>query len=262
MALSGLCALDIDVPELGRLVPIKALPRRFFTPVSHREAVLRFLQEFLDLLGADHAQMRDAARDQLGSDLSPLLYRQLFIHINTVLYHFFVGDGGPPSFQDHSTSFVEQAVSVLSLIFDRLNDSIIDVTDRSSDDVTSIVDNLLLSCVRYVHRLSGSRQSLRLKIKLAQLLEIILLKSDVIAIGRSAQFRNRLLEFLVHWTSDSQGVRSLLISWRSAGLRLPKRAFFFHAVFNVSSSLQAILITLVATAVKWTWLALRPWSLF
>jgi hypothetical protein len=164
--------------------------------------VIRFVHQMVDMLVADHVQVRDAVRDQLGSDLSPVLFPRLFRQIQNILANF-IQDGAAPTTQDVFTNFVDQAVSVLCLVLDRLHGPL---PAAAADGPEFDLEGLVTSCFRYAHALGTAPLAVRIRTRICQLCEILLTRSDATGFGQGVLFRNRLLDFLVNWSSTSKPV--------------------------------------------------------
>lgn len=147
---------------------------------------------------SDSIKVRDAVKDVLGSDLSHLQYPIFFKHLYSIVGHFLDNERATAT-EDGFTVFIEQTISVLRLMFDRLVDPLPKLA-------TTTLDGLLLSFTIYVQRLGTSLHANRLKIRLCQLCEVVLVIRGPATLERDSAFRNELVEHLVSWSSDSQSV--------------------------------------------------------
>ncbi|CAG8775164.1 5773_t:CDS:1, partial [Acaulospora colombiana] len=82
----------------------------------------RYINEMVDLLVCESTYVRESVRETLGSELSPRLYIILFRHLESIVNRFFDTDG-EVIFNDRYTTFVDQAITVLKLILERIQDS-------------------------------------------------------------------------------------------------------------------------------------------
>jgi neurofibromin 1 len=151
---------------------------------------------------SDSIKVRDGVKDVLGSDLSHLQYPIFFKHLYSIVGHFLDNERATVT-EDGFTVFIEQTISVLRLMFDRL-------VEPLSKLATTTLDGLLLSFTIYVQRLGTSLHANRLKIRLCQLCEVVLVKRGPATLERDSAFRNELVEHLVSWSSDSQPVSTCL----------------------------------------------------
>ncbi|KAI9227506.1 MAG: hypothetical protein DHS80DRAFT_17060, partial [Piptocephalis tieghemiana] len=161
---------------------------------SNRYLLERFIGEMVELLVCENVVVREVVQQTLGSDLSPLLYVVLFKQLE-----------GSSSSQSPSSStripvraerwtlFVEQAISVLRLLLERLQTEALVAID---------LGNLILAFARYIDRLGSGASALRIRIKMCQLCEVLMSKRELILIQQEIRFRNRLLRILTQWISD------------------------------------------------------------
>ncbi|ORY04201.1 hypothetical protein K493DRAFT_311429 [Basidiobolus meristosporus CBS 931.73] len=154
----------------------------------------RFIQEMVEWLVCDNVIVREGIKEILGAELSPALHAILFKQLESIVVVFFDAEGEAIC-KDTYTLFVEQAISVVRLILDRLQEP--------SEQFYSIdIGNLILSFARYLNRLGFGHVALRIKIKMCQMCEILMSKKDYISLRQEIKFRNRMLETVVEWTSD------------------------------------------------------------
>jgi neurofibromin 1 len=158
--------------------------------------VNRFISEMVELLLCDNALARETVKELLGSELSPILYGALFRHLEEIISKFF-GSEGEVICNNNYTMFVEQAISVLKLILDRLQDNAEYLFTVDLD-----MGNLLLSFARYLHNLGTGSTALRVKVKMCQLTEVLMQKREIVSLRQEFQFRNKMLRILSEWTSD------------------------------------------------------------
>jgi len=107
----------------------------------------------------------------------------------------FFDQDGEANPTDRYTLFVEQAISVLKLILERIQDA-------SENLYTVDLGGLVLSFARYLNRLGSGQVTLRIKKRMCQLAEILMLKKDYVTLRQEIKLRNRLLEIFIEWTSD------------------------------------------------------------
>lgn len=81
-AASGVCFQeDYDPQALHKLIPIQILPDEMRTMKNPKMLVERFIKELTDFLISDSTNIRETAREALGTELSPSLYGVLFKHL-------------------------------------------------------------------------------------------------------------------------------------------------------------------------------------
>lgn len=173
--------------------------RRVSAPSESSAMVNRFVVDMVDLLLCDNIMIREWVKEILGTDLSPALYSVLFRYMETVLSKYF-GPDGDPICSASNTLFVEQAISVLKLILDRMEGS---YENLLTVDFSGLIDQY----AKYLNKLGNSQSALKIKIKFCQLVEVLMMKKDKITLRQEFRLRNKLLEIIVEWTSDFSLVR-------------------------------------------------------
>lgn len=82
-AFGGACVQDFHDPAaLLTIIPAQYLPDEMRVLQNPMNMVSTFITDLTDLLIAESAQVREVARDALGSELSPRLYAKLFRHLD------------------------------------------------------------------------------------------------------------------------------------------------------------------------------------
>ncbi|KAG1177602.1 hypothetical protein G6F70_005649 [Rhizopus microsporus] len=156
----------------------------------------KFLVEMVDLLACDNLLVREWVREILGNDLSPALYHTMFRCLeDTLTQCFSQANKNEPICEPRYTLFVEQAISVLKLVLDRL-------TDKSESLFMVDFSTLISLCTFYVNKLTADAGSIKMKIKLCHLIEVLMLKKDRVTIRQEFRLRNKLLEIIAEWISD------------------------------------------------------------
>nr|CAG8557750.1 86_t:CDS:10 [Entrophospora candida] len=158
---------------------------------DYHHMVEKFVQDMVDLLVYDVPSIREAVKDTLGNELSPRLYIILFRNFESIVSRF-LEDEGP---KDRYTLFVEQGINVMILILDRVHDA--------SDNLYACdIGWLVLSFAKYLNKLGANQSSLKIKKRLCQLAESLMLKKEYINLRQEIKLRNKLLEIIIEWTSD------------------------------------------------------------
>ena len=98
------------------------------------------------------------------------------------------------------TTFVDQVLSILRLITDRMSPA--ERAGAMQVDFGEIVSLML----RYVNRLHRDETTSRLKIKFSQLCEAVLAKGECIMLSNEGSLRNTILECLMEWSIEAQRV--------------------------------------------------------
>ncbi|KAI9475616.1 MAG: hypothetical protein EXX96DRAFT_506141 [Benjaminiella poitrasii] len=204
-ALGGICLMADTVPTTAPTSPTlfrnatscfgdQAALRRISAPNESSAMVNKFVIEMIDLLLCDNIIIREWIKEILGTDLSPALYPMLFRYMETVLTKYF-GTEGDPVCNVRNTLFVEQAINVLKLVLDRMEDS---PENLLTVDLGSLIDQY----AKYLNKLGSGQSALKIKIKFCQLTEVLMTKKDKVTLRQEFRLRNKLLEIIVEWTSD------------------------------------------------------------
>ncbi|KAI8975358.1 hypothetical protein BDF20DRAFT_914298 [Mycotypha africana] len=162
--------------------------------VDKSTMVDRFVLEMVELLACDNLIVREWVREILGNDLSPALYHIMFRHLEGTLSKCF-GNDNNPSCGPRYTLFVEQAISVLKQVLDRLS-------DKTENLFTVDFSTLISQYAFYLNKLGTNQASIKIKIKMCQLVEVLMLKRESVTLRQEFKLRNKLLEIIVEWTSD------------------------------------------------------------
>ncbi|KAI9026450.1 hypothetical protein CLU79DRAFT_741805 [Phycomyces nitens] len=170
------------------------MSQRFSAATESSLMVDQYLLDMVELLISDNVLVREWAREILGNDLSPALYPTMFRHLENTLQTCF-GANNDPICEPQYTLFVEQAISVLKLVLNRLEDNV-------NNMFTVDFSNLIHQYAQYLNRLGCTEMSTKIKIKMCQLCEVLMDRKDRITLRQEFKLRNKLLEIIVEWTSD------------------------------------------------------------
>ncbi|KAG1224074.1 hypothetical protein G6F35_004251 [Rhizopus arrhizus] len=153
-----------------------------------------FIAKMTKMLVSDNVYVREGIKDILGNDLSPALLAILFRHLEHQMNKCFDFNGKAIR-NPQNKLFVEQSILVLRLILDRLG--------NPSDCLLNIdFSTLMRQFINYLDGVPNTVITLRIKIKMCMLVEVLMQKKERIIIQDGIALRNRILEILVEWTSD------------------------------------------------------------
>jgi hypothetical protein len=170
--------------------------RRISVPIAEPTSMVdKFIMDMVDLLACDNLIVREWVREILGNDISPALYHIMFRHLETVLSKCFGPDNTDPICSPKYTLVVEQVISVLKQVLDRL-------VDQTGSLVTVDFCTLIKQSALYLNKLGPDQLSITIKIRMCQLVEVLMSKKDMVTIRQEFKLRNKLLEIIVEWTSD------------------------------------------------------------
>jgi hypothetical protein len=197
-ALGGLClmteASDSSITGRSRLNESSS-NRHISAPIESAAMVDKFVMDMVDLLACDNLIVREWVREILGNDLSPALYHIMFRHLENTLSKCFGPDNTDPICGPRYTLFVEQAISVLKQVLDRL-------VNETENLFTIDFSTLINQYAVYLNKLGTNAVSMKVKIKMCQLVEVLMTKKESITLRQEFKLRNKLLEIFVEWTSD------------------------------------------------------------
>ncbi|KAI8647143.1 hypothetical protein BD408DRAFT_358792 [Parasitella parasitica] len=197
-ALGGVCLMtESSVSPSTRLRPndSPSYSKHILAPVESVTMVDKFVMDMVDLLACDNLIVREWVREILGNDLSPALYHIMFRHLENTLTKCFGPDNSDPICNPRYTLFVEQAISVLKQVLDRLSEK----TDNLfTVDFSTLINQYAL----YLNKLGTNQLSIKIKIKMCQLVEVLMSKKDSVTLRQEFKLKNKLLEIIVEWTSD------------------------------------------------------------
>ncbi|KAI8079304.1 hypothetical protein BDF21DRAFT_493917 [Thamnidium elegans] len=194
-ALGGVCLMTDSLSVNKNRLSESSSNKYISAPVESAAMVDKYVMDMVDLLACDNMIVRELAREILGSDLSPALYHILFRHLENILSKCFGPDNTDPICGPRYTLFVEQAISVLKQVLDRL-------VDKSENLFTVDFGTLINQYAVYLNKLGTNATSLKVKIKMCQLVEVLMNKKERITLRQEFKLRNKLLEIFVEWTSD------------------------------------------------------------
>lgn len=190
-AMGGCCLVDLgSVLSSGNW----KLDQTYNVSSEQSLMVDRFINDMTDMLVSDNVYIREGVKDTLGNDLSPTLYLMLFNNLQTYMNRCFDSKGSAIR-SPQNKLFVEQSVLVLRLILERLV--------NPGDCLLNIDFNTLINqFIDYLNGMPNTYITLRIKIKMCFLIELVMQKKEQIVIRDSIRLRNKLLEICAEWTSD------------------------------------------------------------
>lgn len=163
---------------------------------NHDETLLdQYMMQSIKLLACDHIRIREATREVLSSEISPALYLPLFKTLESELDALFneVHDS-PPRFLDARFNFAEQAAALLKTTIERLG-SPAEIGATLPIDIGA----LTLNFAKFLNNMNEGANTLRIKIKLCQLCEVVTRKKELLNLRHDVRIRNQLLEIMFGW---------------------------------------------------------------
>ncbi|XP_015765754.1 PREDICTED: neurofibromin-like [Acropora digitifera] len=161
--------------------------------------ITKFMQDLLSLLVCSNErtglQIRGTIIEMVGGELSEKLYPILLTQIMIVVGSFFA-PSGQVIVQERHTLFTEQIIVIVKHILENT------LGHKNSTQMRGI-DAMILSFVRYVRNLPICQQTLQIKCKLCQLIDVVMAKRDELLLHQEVKLRNKLVEYLTDWVLPS-----------------------------------------------------------
>lgn len=204
-SLGGICTADqgtaSDESTLGELRWIDRLSAK----ADHSEEPLltRFLRLSIQLLGCPNAKVREAMRDVLSNEVSPVLYHALFRALESEL-EVLLSRALPPADrgQDGEIVFAEQAASLLKAMVERLE------TPSDLGAASSVhLGVLTLSFVEFIDGAPEGADTLRVKIRVCNLCEAVTKRKEDLNLRDDVRIRNQLLEYIFGWIARPHSIK-------------------------------------------------------
>ena len=203
-SLGGICtaeqATNLEEPAISGLRWIDRI-----SSGSHEEPLLtRYLRLSIQLLACANVRVRETIREVLSSEVPPSLFQPLFKALETELDVLFTGALEPSvKGQDNDIIFAEQSSSLLKALVERL-DSPSDLGAASGLHLGSL-------CLNFARFLDGvvpdTPSSLRVKIKICQLVEAVAKRKEQLNLRDDVRHRNQLLEYIFSWIARPRSPR-------------------------------------------------------
>ncbi|KAI0156431.1 GTPase [Xylariaceae sp. FL1272] len=195
-SLGGICTMELAYTMLDENV-VNALRwiDRATSQESDEPILNRYLRLSTQLLACPNVRVRETMRDVLSTETSPPLYQPLFKALETELDVLFTGAlevSGKGS--DGEVIFAEQTASLLKTIVEKL-ETPAELTSAASIDFSSIC----LNYVKFLDSLPESTLTLRVKIKVCQLCELVTKKKEHLHFRDDVTRRNQMLEYIFNW---------------------------------------------------------------
>lgn len=194
-SLGGICVADqaiiLEEPALGGLRWIDRLPSENY----EEPPLTRYLRLSTQLLGCANVRVREAMREVLANEVASTLYQQLFRAIETELEVLFAGALAPvESGQDSEVIFAEQSASLLRALVEKLQ------TPAELGAASSVhLGSVTLNFAKFLDGITDTADTLRVKIRVCQLCEIVTKRKEHLNLRDDVHIRNQLLEYIFGW---------------------------------------------------------------
>ena len=202
-SLGGICTADhgtaLEEPTPSDLRWIDQL----CSDVHEEPLLTRYLSLSIQLLGCSNVKVREAMRDVLSNEISPILYHPLFRALESELEVLLTGAlAAADQGQDSEINFAEQAASLLKTMVERL-ESPSDLGAASSVHLGV----LTLSFAKFIDAAPEGANALRVKIRVCNLCEAVTKRKEHLNLRDDVHIRNQLLEYIFGWIARPQPVK-------------------------------------------------------
>ncbi|KAL6810242.1 hypothetical protein V8C40DRAFT_258827 [Trichoderma camerunense] len=194
-SLGGACTADqaiaLEEPSLQNLRWIDRSP----SEQSEEPSLKRYLKLAIQLLACANVRVREAMREILSSEVSPILYPALFKSLESELEVLFAGVLAPADkAQETDIIFAEQAASLLKTLVERLE------IPADLGAASSVHLGLMtLNFAKFIDGIADTANTLRVKIRVCQLCEAVTKRKEHLNLRDDVHIRNQLLEYTIGW---------------------------------------------------------------
>ncbi|CAE6527674.1 unnamed protein product, partial [Rhizoctonia solani] len=178
-------------PAFRDLVQSEDIPKRMLWPPSASKKVEEFIVRMVDLLKSTHLFCRETVKDALGQELHPRLYSSLMSRFLTSAKDKLAREypWGPDLCQ-----CVEQAITVLKLIFERIE------SENDTSYIKVSVSALVRALLQILHAApKADPWAMRIRVKFCQMTYNLFEKRDYLALEQELLLRGQLLEAFAEW---------------------------------------------------------------
>ncbi|KAL1897570.1 Ras GTPase activating protein ira2 [Ceratocystis pirilliformis] len=160
-------------------------------------SLLRYLRLSIKLLACSNIRVREATREVLSTEISPFLYQQLFTALSIELDVLFNGNLTPNDRAvEREIIFAEQAASLIRTLVERLE------TPADAGAAASVhLGAMTLNFAKFMEGVVDNSTTIRVKIKICQLCELVAHRKEFLNLRDDVQVRNQLLEYVFSWIS-------------------------------------------------------------
>ncbi|KAH7343309.1 hypothetical protein B0J17DRAFT_171910 [Rhizoctonia solani] len=178
-------------PAFRELVQSEDIPKRILWPPSASKKVEEFIHKMVDLLRSTHLFCRETVKDALGQELHPRLY--------SILMNKFITSAKDKIAREvpwgaELSQCVEQAVTVLKLIFERIE------SEADTAYIKVSVSALVRGILQILHAApKDDPWAMRIRVKFCQMTYNMFEKRDYLALEQELFLRGQLLEAFAEW---------------------------------------------------------------
>jgi len=191
-----------------------------------------FLKDECRYLASESTYLRETVSRMLSTDLSTRLFGLLFEQLDEITSSLF-DTKGQPLCKDGNTLFVDQSVSLLKGLVDRITEPV---------NIPPYVDfgGILQSFCEYLERLGGRDPvKLQIKVKMCSLCDLVAAKRDVLNLKQEVRLMNNLLGYIHKWAVESDALPKTDVRVITEGDRNLQR-YSLRAMANITVNLPLL----------------------
>jgi hypothetical protein len=175
--------------------------------IDSKHRLKAFLKDQCRYLASESSILRETVSRMLSTDLSPRLFGLLFEQLDDITSKLF-DTKGQPVCKDSNTIFVDQAVTLLRGLVDRITEPV---------DIPQYVDfgGILQSFCEYLERLGRDPAKMQIKVKMCILCELVAAKRDVLHLKQEVRVMNNLLSYVHRWAAEVENSKNDALSSES-----------------------------------------------
>ncbi|TFK46902.1 hypothetical protein OE88DRAFT_1666689 [Heliocybe sulcata] len=192
-------ANEHDPTSLTGTLPSKYLPDSMRVLRDPSELMATFIAHLIDLLLASAIQVRDTARDALGSELSSRLHSRLIKHLDEVIRD--VTQNSNVEWDEHFSIFLDQFIAVLKLLIEN-------VEAPGEELVGFDINSTLLALAGFIGRFHDPA-SYKIRIKFCALCDSIYGRNETLVIRRDTSASHDLLDIVIDWVLDPTQINDI-----------------------------------------------------
>ncbi|CAE6422943.1 unnamed protein product [Rhizoctonia solani] len=173
------------------LIQSEEIPKRMLWPPSANKKVEEFILRMVELLKSTHLFCRETVKDALGQELHPRLY--------SILMNRFLVSAKDKVEREYPwgpdlCQCVEQAITVLKLIFERIE------SESDTSHIKVSVSALVRSLLQLLHAAPKEDPwAMRIRVKFCHMTYNLFEKRDYLALEQELLLRGQLLEAFAEW---------------------------------------------------------------
>lgn len=181
-----------DPSGLTGIIPSKYLPDNMRMLRDPSELMANFIIQLIDMLLSSSVEIRDAARDALGAELSSRLHSRLIKHLDEVIRD--ITQSSNVEWDETFATFLDQFLAVLKLLIEN-------VEAPGEELVGFDINGTLLALAGFIGRFHDPA-SYKIRVKFCSLCDSIYGRNETLVIRRDTSASHDLLDIVIDWVQD------------------------------------------------------------